>query len=337
MPCLPERTDPDQLRRQADELLAAAQAGDREAMDRVGGVADLASAQGALANEYGFANWSELSTEVERRQIFNRRDIAALTRLLREQPDQARVPMRNWCDHKRAGTLGYMAMLRFDSGRLGLAPELPGTGAMARALIEAGAPVDGDPDDSETPLITAASYGDADVAKVLIDARADLEARATLAAGGVPGRTPLVHAAVFGMTDVLDLLVAAGARIDSLEMAAAAGDVSAWPVERATLQSRLRALVFASDHQRLEVIDQLIAAGTPVDEADAEWGGQALRTAAKNGRPKSVRRLLEHGADPSLRDEHGRTALDLCRPARRYLGSPGHDEVKAMLLAVTRR
>ena len=67
-------------------------------------------------------------------------------------------------------------MLRFDHARLGLPAELPGTGAAAKALIDAGAPVDGRPGDLETPLITAASYGDAEVAKVLIDAGADIEA-----------------------------------------------------------------------------------------------------------------------------------------------------------------
>jgi ankyrin repeat protein len=72
--------------------------------------------------------------------------------------------------------------------------------------------VDGDPGDSETPLITAASYGDAEVAKVLIEAGADVDARSAPDSGGVPGGSALLHAAVFGMTDVLDLLVAAGRR-----------------------------------------------------------------------------------------------------------------------------
>ena len=81
--------------------------------------------------------------------------------------------MEHWCDHPKGATpLGYIAMLRFDSKRLGLPRDLPGTGDVARALLEAGAPVDGDPGDPETPLITAASYGDADVARVLIEAGA---------------------------------------------------------------------------------------------------------------------------------------------------------------------
>jgi hypothetical protein len=60
--------------------------------------------------------------------------------------------MEHWRDHQCVDPVGYMAMLRFDHGRLGLPGELPGTGAMAKALIQAGAPVDGYPGDQETPL-----------------------------------------------------------------------------------------------------------------------------------------------------------------------------------------
>lgn len=83
------------------------------------------------------------------------------------------------------------------------------------------------------------------------------------------------------------------------------------------------------------MIDELIDAQTPVDAVDAIYGRQALRLAAQDGRPRSVRRLLEHGADPNLRDEHGHTALDLCQPAHRYLANQGHDEVDAILRPIT--
>jgi hypothetical protein len=100
----------------------------------------------------------------------------------------------------------------------------------------------------------------------------------------------------------------------------------------------VRALVLAADHQRLAVIDALIAAGTPVDAVDPEWGGHALRTAATNGRPASVRRLLAHGADPNLRDgEHHRTPLEWCRHGRAGIAgdSPGHAQVEAILAQLT--
>jgi hypothetical protein len=311
---LPARPDLDQLRHQAKDLLRAAQRGDPDAVARINAVSGgliLSSAQLALAREYGFASWARLKLEVERRDILNSRDLPRLARLLAEHPELATTKMEHWCDRQTADPVGYMAMLQFNHDRLGLPSELPGTGAAVKALIDAGAPVDGSPEDKETPLITAASCGDAEVAKALIDAGADIDAVSAPDSGGVPSGTALDHAAVFGMTEVVDVLVAAGAKIRSLEMAAAAGDITGWPLARFTHQSRIRALVFAADHQRLDVIDQLVEAGTPVNEADAEWERLPLHTAAGNGRGASVRRLLAHGADPNLRDPgHHRTPLE---------------------------
>lgn len=302
MPDLPARPDLDQLLHQA-------------------GDAD------ALAREYGFPDRPSLEREVERRDVLDSRDLTRLAALLSGHPESATTRMARWSDHRGgADVLGYLAMLRFDSRRLGLPGDLPGTGAMARALIDAGAPVDGHPGDPETPLITAASYGDAEVAKVLIEAGADVNAMSAPGSGGVPGGSVMQHAAVFGMTEVLDLLVAAGARVAGLEMAAAAGDLTGWPLHRFSPQSRLRALVFAADHQRLDVIDQLVAAGTPVNEPDAEWQRVPLHVAAGNGRVASVRRLLAHGADPNLRDPtRHRTPLEWC----------ADDEVAAVLRPLT--
>jgi hypothetical protein len=336
MPDLPARPDLDQLRHQAKDLLRAAQRGGSGAVTRIRAASerlDLSSAQLALAREYGFASWAKLRLEIERRETLNSRDLSRLTRLLAEHPELATTKMEHWSDRQRGEPLGYITTMRFNHDRLGLPRELPGTGAIARALIGAGAPVNGRPDDKETPLITAASCGDAEVAKVLIEAGAEIDAVSAPDSGGVPSGTALDHAAVFGMTDVVDVLVAAGAKIHSLEMAAAAGDITGWPLARFTLQSRIRALIFAADHQRLGVIDQLVQAGTPVNEADAEWRRLPLHTAAGNGRAASVRRLLAHGADPNLRDpEHHSTPLQDCQPA----DSPGLREVEAILQPLTR-
>jgi uncharacterized protein len=339
MTYLPARPDLAQLRRQAKDLLRDATRGEPQAMARLRAISDrliLASAQLAIAREYGFASWSELKREVERREILNRRDLERLSSLLADNPGLAVSRMVNWTDHRRgANPLNYIAMIGFDHERLGLPAEPVGTGRVASALIEAGAPVDGLPGGFETPLMTAASYGDAEVAQVLIDAGADIEARASVDAGGVPGGTALMHAAVFGMTRVLDLLVKAGAQPDGIESAAAIGDITGWLTPDTPLQARIRALGFAADHQRLPVIDQLIDVQTPVDAVDELFGRQALGLAAQNGRARSVRRLLERGADPNLRDEHGRTPLDLCQPAHRYLDNPGHQEVDAILRPLT--
>lgn len=210
-----------------------------------------------------------------------------------------------------------------------------GADAVASLLLESGAPADGAPGDPETPLVTAASYGDAAVARVLIEAGADVEARSSSESGGVPGGTPLVHAAVFGMTEVVDVLVAAGARIDGIEVAAAAGDVSTRLGAETPPDAKIRALVMAADHQRLDVIDRLLDDGVPVDSVDPVWGGHPLRTAAANGRPASVRRLLARGANPDLRDPEGRTPLDPCRAGGS--SSAGHAAVESILAPVTGR
>lgn len=330
---LPARPDLGQLRRRAKELLRAANAGDAAASARLAAVSErrtLASAQLALAREHGFASWARLRQEVERRAILDSGDVDRLSALLAEQPELATATMEHWCDHPQgASPLGYTAMRRYDTSS-GAWRDVDGTGGVARVLLAAGAPVDGEPGERETPLITAASYGDAAVARVLIEAGADLEARAADDSGGVPGGTALLHAAVFGMTEVVDVLVAAGARVWSVEEAAAAGDVSGW-LDGAAPDARVRALVMAADHQRLDVIDALVAAGTPVDATDPVFGRHPLRTAAANGRPASVRRLLAHGADPSLRDVRGRTPLHLCRAG----ASPGHARVAAILEPLT--
>lgn len=291
-------------------------------------------ARDAVAAVFGHGSWAGLRYARERRSALDACDLERARGLIAGDPGWATAEMLGWCDHCHGvAPINYIAMLRFDSRRLGLTGDLSGTGEMARLLLDAGAPVDGDPSDDETPLMTAASYGDADVARVLIQAGADLDALATENAGGVAGGSALLHAAVFGMTDVLDELVRAGARVRSLTEAAAAGNIDGWPTAGVDETGLLLALIMAADHQRLDVIDRLLDAGAPIDATDPHWHRQALRVAAQNGRSASVRHLLARGADPTLTDDEGRTAFDLCRPEHRYQSGPGHDEVAAILAA----
>ncbi|WP_448614483.1 hypothetical protein [Modestobacter sp. URMC 112] len=107
--------------------------------------------------------------------------------------------MSHRCDHLAgASPLGYAAMLPYDSAR-GRWRDVDGAAVLLpRALRDAGAPVEGDPTDFETPLMTAASYGDAEVARVPVDTGADLSVTAAAGASGVPGGTALRHAGSSG-------------------------------------------------------------------------------------------------------------------------------------------
>lgn len=117
--------------------------------------------------------------------------------------------------------------------------------------------------------------------------------------------------------------------------AAAADDITGWLRSHTPVDDRVRALVTAADHARLDVIDQLLEAETPIDVTDP-WDRQPLHTAAMNGRVAAVRHLLARGADPNHRDAHHRTALDRCRQHDPG-DSPRHTEIEAMLEPITKR
>lgn len=72
MPELPYRPDPDQLRRQARELLRAATDGEPSALARLHAVSErvtLSSAQLAVAREYGFPSWPQLQAQAQHRRL----------------------------------------------------------------------------------------------------------------------------------------------------------------------------------------------------------------------------------------------------------------------------
>ena len=92
---LPTRLDLGQLRNQAKDLLRTAKNGDEKALDRIAKVSEslnLASAQLALARDYGFNSWPKLRVEVERRRLLDNSDLQGLTSLLADDPELAIAP-----------------------------------------------------------------------------------------------------------------------------------------------------------------------------------------------------------------------------------------------------
>lgn len=331
---LPERPDLAQLRRQAKDLHQAAASGNPEAVARIHAVSDrirLSSAQLALAREYGFASWPRLRTEVERKWLITRGDVDGLARLVTAHPELARERVSSCYqdDTNTATALHFVAVARFH----GLTNH-DRAGEVARVLLAAGTPVDGPDGCVEPPLVTAASYGETDMARALIEAGADLEATGF----AVPGGTALAHAVQFGNTDTVDLLVHAGAVVHNLVEAAGAGHLGNFIEEEAPAPEQARALVAAAVNERVGVIDQLLATGLAIDADTDASGASALHWAAYYGKPASVRHLLARGADPNRRDiEHHATPLAWCRHRQAELATfgahllHGHTEVERIL------
>jgi ankyrin repeat protein len=217
----------------------------------------------------------------ELRRAFDEGDVTAATELLRTDPSLT-TALIEAPEIEPTSPLTYVGMARF----YGFADH-DRTGDLARALIDAGADKD-DEAKNGSPLICAASHGDADVVRVLLDAGADVELTDS------PPDTALRLAAAFGFPEIVDMLVAAGAKVSSVIEAAGAGDLTAWPPRELSPFDRACALRAAAVNDRLDVIDQLLEAGTPIDaEVD---DAPAIHWAAEQGRQRAVEHLLARGA-----------------------------------------
>jgi hypothetical protein len=335
---LPEFPDLVQLRRRAKELRRAARAGDQTALDLLASISDrddLSSSQLALARRYGMSSWSRLKLEVERKNAIHHGDVDGLRRLLSRYPALAFEPVSSCFGNDSA--LGYLGVARFH----GLTDH-DRAGEIADLMLEAGGAADGPDGAAEPPLVTAASYGEVEIVRALIDAGANLEATGF----AVPGGTALAHAVEFGNSMVVDVLVEAGAVVYDIVQVAGVGNIDTQYLAGTSVATRARAGRAAVVCERLETLELIFASGVPVD-ADPDSGRAngsrtLLHEAAYWGKPLSVERLLALGADPIRRDhEYGSTPLGWCR---HRLGEiigfgehliRGHRKVERMLEPVT--
>ena len=217
------------------------------------------------------------------RQAVDEGDVHALRDVIAREPSLV-TALVDAPEIQPTSPLTYVGMARFYGyaahGR---------TGDLARVLLEMGADKD-DEAKNGSPLICAASHGDADVVRVLLEAGASVE----LADPENPSDTALRVAAAYGWPEIVDLLLAAGAEPQSIIEAAGSGDVSDWDLTTLSEFQRACALRAASVNGRLNVIDQLLAAGTPIDsEVDDQT---ALYWAEQQGRSEAVAHLTAKGA-----------------------------------------
>ncbi len=143
-----------------------------------------------------------------------------------------------------------------------------------RALLADGADVNAAHGDGMTGLHWAALNGNAEIARLLIDAGAALEAATRLGA-----HTPLHVAAKEGQGEVVAILVEAGAD------PAAVTETGATPLHFAAASGDVRAVTVLLDH------------GAAVDPREPQWGQTPLMFAAALGRTGAVAALLKSGAD----------------------------------------
>lgn len=149
----------------------------------------------------------------------------------------------------------------------------------------------------------AAAVGDVRRLRALLDADP-----AQAAAFSVDGWTPLHLAAFFGRGEAVRLL---------LERGAAASARSGNPMANTPLHAAM------AGRLDLDGVRALLDGGAETD-ARQHGGFTALHAAAMHGDAATARLLLEHGADPALPADDGRTAADFARAG-------GHLAVLALL------
>lgn len=197
-----------------------------------------------------------------------------------------------------------------------------------KALIVAGADVNGADNDGETPLMAAAEKPSDEAVRLLLAKGA----RSSVNAKDKKGWTALLSAAstyqTGSMPDIVKTLIAAGANVNvandegetALMMAAAAGSVETTKIllaAGATINAKDRqgqtALMFASEIGGAERVKTLIDSGASVSARD-DHGRTALMYAAKN--LYALEALAAAGSDVNAFDDEGQTALMIAAQAR---------------------
>ncbi len=322
---LPARPSLDHLRHEARDLLRAAQSGDTAAADRIRAVSatqTLASAQLALAREYGFASWARLKTAVQ----------ARTTDLARQADVFCEASIRDWTGRavrmlaatpELAGYNFATSVILGDADRV-RAEIARDPGLATRVDARTGwTPLHAACASKWNQLDPARADGLTEVARLLLDAGADPVGPA----GGQRGRggwTPL-RCAVAGATNppIVALLLERGAVPDDhdLYLAGFGGDGH---------QSLRMMLEHTGDVAGIAEM----ALAAPLSQNDAEGvrllleaGADPRRYADDDGAPASAAYeavqsgcsaelldlLLAHGAEPDRPAREGRSPYTLAR------------------------
>lgn len=164
-------------------------------------------------------------------------------------------------------------------------PSTPASAATSRSALSPEAQAELD-----QQLILAAKANNVPLVKRLIQAGGNVNAKDSIQ------DSAFLYAGAEGFNEVLRLTLANGADVSS------------------TNRFGGTALIPASEHGHVETVRILIAAGVPVNHVNnLGWTAMQEAILLNNGGPRQqevVRLLLAAGADPTIRDPQGRTALD---------------------------
>ncbi|MBQ7803877.1 ankyrin repeat domain-containing protein [Rhodococcus qingshengii] len=176
--------------------------------------------------------------------------------------------------------------------------------AAITAALASGANIEARGEGERTPLVEATKNNAVAAASTLILAGADVNAKDSMQ------DSAFLYSGAEGLNEILALTLAHGADVDSVNRYGGT------------------ALIPASEHAHVETVRMLIAAGVPVNHIN-DPGWTALLEAVVYGDGSAryidvITHLLDAGADPSIRDASGKTALDNAE-------SRGQSDVVALL------
>jgi len=143
----------------------------------------------------------------------------------------------------------------------------------------------------ESPLLIVLKKDRIDLARLLIDAGADVNQPA------LNGVTPLMAAAYGGQLEIARALIAKGADVAAVD------------------RLKKNAITYAAGEGRTEMVKLLIDRGVDPNGVYAN-DLTALMWAAGYGRTDTVKLLLAVGAKANLKDNRGKTALDMAREGK---------------------
>ena len=168
-----------------------------------------------------------------------------------------------------------------------------GDPGVVRALLNRGADLHAKGFDAFTPLHCAVDHGHLEIVRLLLERGADVEAHDTHPQGG---GTPLLLAAYSTLSTegellaVTELLLASGADINARMKS---GEI---PLHRAALNNYTR------------IAQALLDGGADINCQDTDNRDTPLHVAARVGHADMVRLLIEHDADPTLKNRFSKRA-----------------------------